>query len=294
MFSRRRAFTLIELLVVIAIIAALVAILLPALGGARAQSRLTQCCANIRSQQVAVLAYTNEFKEGLPPRLVWWTRQTDQGEETSPWLINRFLADYVGTAFVKGDAPYEVPSGAWRCPDVKVGDDVARQTHEGFLHHAPNQWLYNDVVLNEPLRVARINGDTLEGWRDRFGGKVWRRLGMVWNPSQVVSLMDNVNYYNASHAHREARTGYGFSSDVLSDAGESGDQNTGSHDGLRVRPAAFVDGHVLPLGSRTTDWMGQQLTCRPTGSDAVETHWQAEIERFMWFIQPNETRAGED
>lgn len=295
MAKQIRGFTLIELLVVIAIIAILIAVLLSALGASRAQARVTLCCSNLRGQQMAVMAYSNEFKEALPPRLVWWTRLTDEGEETSPWLINRFLADYLGDTFIKGDAAYEVPSGAWRCPDVRIGDDVTRQTHEGFLHHAPNQWLFNDAVINEPLRVARINGDTLDGWRERFGGRVWRRTGMLWNPSQVVSLMDNVNYFNASHAHREARTGYGFSSDVVSDASESAEQNTGSHDGLAVRPAASMDGHVVALKSRSQDWMDAQAFYRPTGSEgAAVTLWRAEAQRFMWFIQPQEEISGSD
>ncbi len=62
----RRAFTLIELLVVIAIIALLVAILLPALGAARANSRATVCASRLHQLGIALNLYMNDFDNTLP------------------------------------------------------------------------------------------------------------------------------------------------------------------------------------------------------------------------------------
>jgi prepilin-type N-terminal cleavage/methylation domain-containing protein len=63
---RRRGFTLIELLVVIAIIALLIGILVPALGGARAQARAIVCASRVQQLGVAITAYLNDFDNRLP------------------------------------------------------------------------------------------------------------------------------------------------------------------------------------------------------------------------------------
>ena len=63
--STRRAFTLIELLVVIAIISILIAMLLPALGRAREQSRRVRCLSTMRQLTIAWLGYAQNNRGKL-------------------------------------------------------------------------------------------------------------------------------------------------------------------------------------------------------------------------------------
>lgn len=66
---RRLGFTLIELLVVIAIISVLVAILLPALAGAKRKSLRTKCATNLREVGRAWQMYCDDF-DGVYPQAV--------------------------------------------------------------------------------------------------------------------------------------------------------------------------------------------------------------------------------
>jgi prepilin-type N-terminal cleavage/methylation domain-containing protein len=80
LMSRRIAFTLVELLVVIAIIGILVALLLPAIQGARESARRTQCRDNVRNQGLAVVNHISAVKHF--PTGGWgyqWLGDADRG-----------------------------------------------------------------------------------------------------------------------------------------------------------------------------------------------------------------------
>ena len=68
---RSSGFTMVELLVVIGIIAALIAILLPALKGARDSAKRTQCLSNLRQIGIGVMTYAADSK-GLIPYTQQW------------------------------------------------------------------------------------------------------------------------------------------------------------------------------------------------------------------------------
>lgn len=78
-------FTLIELLVVVAIIALLMAILLPALSGARAQAKAVQCIANLKQFGVLNAMYASAYSNRLPPGI--------DTSGTIPWPVPFYNAD---------------------------------------------------------------------------------------------------------------------------------------------------------------------------------------------------------
>jgi len=97
--KRRRptGFTLIEVLVVVAILAILAGILLPVLAKARASARKSTALSNLKQIGAALLAYTADYDDHLPPRWPVWLGyrefywKVDGGD--LPSLLRRYVRD---------------------------------------------------------------------------------------------------------------------------------------------------------------------------------------------------------
>jgi prepilin-type N-terminal cleavage/methylation domain-containing protein len=291
-----RGFTLIELLVAIAIIAILVGILVPALGGARAQARATLCVSNVRQQGVSVLAYVNDFTGHLPPRIIYWKEPSDTdptGFVSGPWLINAFLARYEGRPFRRREFGWDAPTDIWRCPELHAEDDDRRQAHNGVLHHAPNMWLFSQVVLDEIKGTLRVDNTAPDPWAPRYATKSWRTLDHVSRTSDIVMLMDNVDFFFTDHGHRDTREHIAYANDLIIPTSTSPNDNKGTHDALGVRPTVFADGHAEAMKVNANQWLDARHAYTPGASAGASTELhESEAKHLLWFVNPGSFRAG--
>jgi len=115
---RPSGFTLIELLVVIFVIAALIALLLPVLGSARAQARDVQCKSNLRQCVQLIQTYASEHRGQYPFGFYYSRTSTD----LDGWAPARGDLTYVTLWSVLGNmcfktTPVEL-SYVWPNPEV--------------------------------------------------------------------------------------------------------------------------------------------------------------------------------
>ena len=181
---RRHGFTLIELLVVISIVSLLIALLLPALGGARDAAERVQCQSNLRQVHLGMMSYTLDWNDTIAASswgtfsakfhkgdwVVHWLRQTDYDSRVLVCPSNEYPADD------------RHPTAGWQM--YTKGTEM----FEGHRILKPNKIaLWGSYAMNSHLCSGPIG---IPNWKGTD------KLHDIRQPSTTIMFGDNYHDYN--------------------------------------------------------------------------------------------------
>lgn len=159
--TRKPAFTLVELLVVISIIAVMIALLLPALGSARAAATDTQCKANLRSTHQLLHAFASDQRGRLPLGYrggrYQWNTMVYSGSSQKFVLFGRLFVDGYADdgealycpAETAASQAYNTDENPW-----PPGEDPGANVQAGYASYPFLDWVWastpDDLTPTQP------------------------------------------------------------------------------------------------------------------------------------------------
>jgi prepilin-type processing-associated H-X9-DG protein len=272
-FRAYAAFTLVELLVVIGIIAALIAILLPTLGKARAQANTVKCLSNMRQLGTATFQYAIDFRGAVIP-----CQRQDNGfgsaQETWETII-------IGLRYIPQ-------------PNNLATDPADPDRRTGTIFWCPEA---NDLAFHRVRSlelIAKINGKTpyVDSWyylNGRTQDYAWNAPGQVIKdrtPTYSVDLTQPNSKVNAPCFWPKLNQVKGPSVTVMGFEGTAINvQNSTAaaprwlvpHNKKTLTNLFFVDGHAESLRVKTFD-PTTGLPSQFPGSTASGVKWYANVQ----------------
>lgn len=212
---RRFGFTLIELLVVTAIISILAAILFPVFSQAKEAGKKASCLSNVRQLTLAVIMYTGDYDEGLPPVAyptnspIWvdllapylhgkpvQVCPDDQGDTISYGLNSLVFIDYFG--ITSGPLPplptmqqFAFPAETIMVSELGTQDDLVTPIPNTLKVVVPDDEI-NDIYDSRPS-FRHFSRDNL-GFFDGHA-QSWRKeqFYVGWMPQDYWFCTDRAN-----------------------------------------------------------------------------------------------------
>jgi prepilin-type N-terminal cleavage/methylation domain-containing protein len=186
--SSRCGFTLIELLVVMAIIAILAAILMPALGRAKAKARAVACINNLRQLGLGYSLWADDHGQKYP----WLVNPSDGGTMGAgfAWMHAQAISDFLVTPKLL------------HCPcdnEKKTAADFSTRSPAGFPALTNTALSYNLGLDASPLApgIPLASDHNVVGYTNQFC-VIAQLVGVKWPAPEVASWDAKVHGYRGN------------------------------------------------------------------------------------------------